>query len=150
MTGFRCASRIPLRVEVTAREPADGFDERLNGAGHEGDVEVSHVVAGLVVGGWRSPASSGVRDNALQCKCVVIGALKEVLLGVGVGPEESAVFFEGGAEIGSIPAREEEDSRGHLGILVADHFELEVGNKVMERNGRMLAEVRRSEFTEFF
>ena len=82
-----------------------------------------HVVAGLMVGGRSSPSGGGVRDYALESEGVVVGALEEVLLGVGVGTEESAMLFESGAEVGAIPAGEEEDSGRHFGILVADHFE---------------------------
>src|SRR5581483_1020018 len=53
-------------------------------------------------------------------------------------------------EIGTVPARQQHLAFGHLGILITDHLKLQVRSNAVERDWRMLAEIRGAKSSQFF
>jgi len=53
-------------------------------------------------------------------------------------------------EIRAVPSGEQQFSFRHLRILISDHLEFNIGSDAIERNGRVFAEVRRTQAAKFF
>jgi len=85
-------ARIPRRLPVRVREPSDGVDHGGDGVGHVGEVDGADFVAGLVVVLVQTEAGYSVGDDALLRQCIVVRALEEALLGVGIADQMGAVF----------------------------------------------------------
>lgn len=115
-----------------------------------GEVDGGELVAGLVIVLMEAEAGDGLGDDALASEGDVVGALEEVLFGVGVVDEVGAVFGEFGAEVGALVAGEPEGAFGDGGIWTADHFKFEIGDDSVERNGRVSEEGARAEAAELF
>jgi len=116
---------------------------------HEVEVEVGDVVGGLVVVGVETVAGDGVGDDAALGKGVVVRALEEVLVWVGVGGEGCAVLGQSCAEVGALVASEPEGAVGQERVGSANHLELEVGGDFVERQWGVVEEVSVAEAAEF-
>ena len=88
-----------------------------------------------MVVGVETEAGDSVGDDALTGEGYVVGALEELLLGVGVLDEVCTVSGELGAEGGALIAGEPKGSGGDGGVGTADHLELEVRDDIGERCG---------------
>jgi len=117
---------------------------------YEVEVEFGNFVGGLVVVLVEAVAGDGLGDDAAFCEGVVVGALEEVLGGVGVCGDGCAVLGECGAEVGAFVAGEPEGARGEGGIGASHHFEFEVGDDFVEGKGCVVEEVLVAEAAELF
>ena len=141
---------VPFGAEVGVGEPKDGGLHGLDGLVHVGEVDFGEFVGGLVVVGVQAEAGDGVGDDALLGEGVVVGALEEFLVGVGIVDEAGAVFGEFGAEVGAVEAGEPESAFGDEWVWAADHLEFEVGDDAGKRDRWVLEEGRVAEAAQFF
>ena len=92
----------------------------------------------------QAKARNCLRDNAAQREVVVIGALKEVLIGMWIRNERRALFRKLWSKIRSFKARQPKCICRNLRIGPAEHFEVEIGNNLCEWNRRIRDELLRA------
>src|SRR6185437_12017658 len=88
------APKVPARLPGSVCQPANRSDHGADGVGHVDEVDGAEFVAGLVVVLVESEAGDGLGDDALERKGVVVGAAEEMLSGVGIVDQMSAVLCQ--------------------------------------------------------
>src|SRR3546814_6418243 len=64
-----------------------------------------------------------------------------MLIGIGVGRHQPAMRLDDLAEVRALVARHHQRVLRQLGVLRADHLELDIGDDPVERHRRMLTEL---------
>src|SRR6202000_186945 len=81
----------PLGFPRGLGEPLDRRHHRCDGARHMGKVDAVDFVTWLMVVRVKPEAGDGMGNDSPLCQAVVIRALEEVLLGMGIGNQAGAV-----------------------------------------------------------
>src|SRR5579859_227482 len=98
--------RAPLGFPRGLGEPLDGSHHRSDGARHMGKVDAVDFISWLVVVRVEPKAGDGMGNDSPLCQAVVIRALEEVLLRMGIGNQAGAVARKHGPQVAAIETSE--------------------------------------------
>src|SRR6185437_6566929 len=138
-------ARIPLGNEIRIQQIAHRPNHRGYRFRHEVKVQVGDIVIRAMIHRLQAEGRDGLRHHPCARDLKVVGAAKEVLARVGVADNLGALGGHMRAQIAPLPAGQPNRVRRHSGIGPADHLELEIGEEMVERDGRMRGEIAGAE-----